>query len=341
MGASVLDFVFFSRLLFRIKTHSKVLNKILLNLIIVSFVGSMAQAADFEQVDQLIKNRQYETAFRVLHEKDKRYTNPTYVSKMAYLAINYNAQCMMGRVFSFENLEGDETLESIRSKQGTHKVYPFELEKHLNNLIRRHPKNLELKLALADYYYSGICGISENKINRAEALYDSVYGKADFTANSLQNYGILKLKAKNDSLAIKAFQEALALNDNLATSHYNLAITLKDPEVLDKALAHGLKAVELYTDKKSKSEAALVVAGIYAELNDAENAITYAKIADAEKYMNYPLVYKSILDVYLKLNDMKLADDVADRLLAMQPENVSMAESVLTSYEQWEKRRIL
>lgn len=293
---------------------------------------NFVNAQEFEKIDELIHQKKYESAFQILHEKDKNYNDPKLVHKMSVIATNYYAKCIMGRIFSFEDLKEGQTLDQIRQEQGTYKVYPFEIEKHLNKLIRKYPRNLELKISLADYYYSGICGLSESKIQRAEGLYDSVYGKTKFPALSLQNYGTVKLQSANHELATKILKEAVENDDHLPVSHYNLALSYFELKQAQEAWPHVIKAVDLYTDKKSKSEAALLAAYISFDLQDAESVLKYAKVADQEKYMNYFQIYKGLLDIYLKQNELKLADDVADRLLALQPENVAMAETILTNY---------
>ncbi|HBE79250.1 MAG TPA: hypothetical protein DDW65_15980, partial [Firmicutes bacterium] len=129
------------------------------------FATGLVLAADtqkiLEEADQLIKAGQYDTAFKLLSEADKKSENPEIVLKQVDIALNYFAVSTMHQMFAFKDLQPGETIEDIRGNEesesesggGVYSYYQFEIDKILNKLIIRFPKNGQLYKALGEFYF--------------------------------------------------------------------------------------------------------------------------------------------------------------------------------------------
>ena len=77
------------------------------------------------QVDELINQKQYATAFGKLSDEDNEY----HIAKRIEIAINYFVQSIMHQMFCFKNLEENESLYEIcKNPQGNYNLTMYNPE---------------------------------------------------------------------------------------------------------------------------------------------------------------------------------------------------------------------
>jgi tetratricopeptide (TPR) repeat protein len=314
------------------------------------FATGLVLAADtqkiLEEADQLIKAGQYDTAFKLLSEADKKSENPEIVLKQVDIALNYFAVSTMHQMFAFKDLQPGETIEDIRGNEesesesggGVYSYYQFEIDKILNKLIIRFPKNGQLYKALGEFYFEvslrygkGWLKPEQELVELAEKNCLKAEQNGVFDAKSLSIIGVVEIQKKNYQKAVDYLLRVLEQNSEDGDVNYNLAYAYLHLGHLDEGLKYAGISLNLYHDQEYKSDAARLMALLYRNQNDDQNAITYYKLSETISPNNYYNL-SALLELYIKAKDLKMAASTADALLALDPTACDVAQDIVRSY---------
>lgn len=285
------------------------------------------EAETINQANDLIKNKKYETAFKLLETYDPTNDKPDIVLLKNDILLNYFVTSIMHQIFSLKDIGIDEDIIEYRKNQsGTSSMHMFQIDSILVRLIKKNPNNCSLYKGLGDYYYDAHLRYGGNWLKTDKELFGLIqtnYQKAidgnceDYLSHYVLGY--IKLIQEKNKESIPYFIKSIELNNEYASSHYNLAYAYLFLDDRTNALNYAKNAFELYEDRIYKSDAARMIGQIYLELKDNENAIInfeQANNIDPENYYNL----RPLLDLYVELNDKKVKETTV-AFFNLAPEN--------------------
>jgi len=126
---------------------------LLCGVMLVAVAVSAATTADvLSDVDRLVTEKKYLSAFRLLDAQENGDSDPDIALKKAELALKYFVNSIYHKTFSFKDLEEDEDIMDVRGAVGSSMIFNFDIEKVFTPLIKNYPEDQRLYVALADYY---------------------------------------------------------------------------------------------------------------------------------------------------------------------------------------------
>lgn len=113
----------------------KITTLVILSIYVLSVFGQ-TETETIKKAKELIVNKKYESAFKVLNGFDPKNRNPEIVLLKEDIALNYFVSSIMHQMFAFKDLEKNEDIMDYRGKKGSFGMYMFTLDKVLDSLIR-------------------------------------------------------------------------------------------------------------------------------------------------------------------------------------------------------------
>ncbi|MBO0359674.1 hypothetical protein J0X19_17065 [Hymenobacter sp. BT186] len=232
----------------------------------------LTEAQVLQQASDLMLERKYESAFKLLNQFDPRHRRPAIALKQTELALNYYLRSRELEGFGFRDLAPMERLDSLRAKYTRAAIpYPFAVEPILLNLKKRYPTNYKLDRALADYYYQVLqceCAEAEKSPKALMALISRYYttahkhGLGDFL--SYYAMGYVRMSQGRFAESVPLFKRSIALRSTYPLAHFNLAYSYNELKKLPEAREEVLTAAKLFADENSplKDDAEFMVQDI-------------------------------------------------------------------------------
>jgi tetratricopeptide (TPR) repeat protein len=215
-----------------------------------------AEAQTLEKASQLMLDRKYESAFKLLQRFDPKHRRPAIALKQTELALNYYLRSREFEAFGFRDLGPLERLDSLRTRYTRAAIpYPFPVERTLLNLKSRFPTNYKVSRALGDYYYQVLqceCAEAEKSPKALMSLIVRYYtianshGLGDFT--SYYALGYVRMSQGRFAESVPYFKRAIKLRPDYAWAHFNLAYSYNELKQLAKASEEARTAARLFTD---------------------------------------------------------------------------------------------
>ena len=272
-------------------------------------VFGQTETETINKANDLIANKKYESAFKLLDSFNPENDNPDAVLLKEYIVLNYFVMSIMHQTFALKDLEKNENIMDYRGKKGEFGLQMFQVDSILEKLIKIYPTNCKLYKGLGEYYYDvhlryGDKWLKNN--NELFALMQTNFQKAvdgncaDYLSNFVLGYTDVVHKKYRES--IPYFLKSIEENIMYATSHYNLAYAYLLTDEKQNALKYAKNAFDLYTDQKYKSDAARMLGQIYTGLNDDKKALENYELADQINPENYYNM-KPLLNLYVKSNN--------------------------------------
>jgi hypothetical protein len=242
-----------------------------------------------QQASDLMAERKYESAFKLLNQYDPRHRRPAIVLKQTELALNYHLRSRELEGFGFRDLAPLERLDSLRLKYTRAAIpYPFAVEPILLNLKKRYPTNYKLDRALGDYYYQVLqceCAEAEKSPKTLMSLIGKYYTSAH--KHGLGDYlsyyamGYVRMSQGRFAESVPLFKRSIALRSTYPLAHFNLAYSYNELKKLPEAREEVLTAARLFAEENSplKEDAEFMAQDIDRRLA----AITPAKPAASPK----------------------------------------------------------
>ncbi|MBC6699999.1 tetratricopeptide repeat protein [Hymenobacter puniceus] len=236
------------------------------------------EAEVLRQATQLMQNRQYESAWKLLNGFDPKHRRPAVALKQTELALNYYLRSRELEGFGFVDVKPLERLDSLREHFTRAAIrYPFAVETVLKNLIRQHPTNYRLHRALADYYYqTEQCSCAEADKSPAQLYalmvryYNTAHqhGLGDFSSYFALGYARQSLRQFAES--VPAYTRAIALRPTYAPAHFQLAYSYTVLKKLPLALQEARAAARYFDDPTAKSDATYLAENLEKKIAQAK-----------------------------------------------------------------------
>ncbi|GAB3302029.1 hypothetical protein GCM10027348_28250 [Hymenobacter tenuis] len=236
-----------------------------------------AQATGLRRANQLVLERRYESAWKLLKFLDQMNVEPAVALKKTEVALNYHIGTEGLTYFAFRDLSLlAPSIDSLRQLGKDSVRYTFPVRRVLETLKQKYPDNYKLDRALGDYYFAvQQCDCAEPDLGEDEVFQRTVqhyqqaheHGQGDYLSYFALGYAYQRLGQFKESLA--PFERSIQLRKNYPTSHLNLAFVYLELKEFEKAQTHARRAVELYDDKHHKDDAAFLLSEIEARLKSA------------------------------------------------------------------------
>ncbi|MDL2251233.1 tetratricopeptide repeat protein [Odoribacter sp. OttesenSCG-928-J03] len=295
-----------------------------------------------KKANELIADKKYESAFKLLDDFDPENNIPDIVLLKEDIVLNYFVTSIMHKMFALKDLEENENIMDYRGKGGLLGVQMFQVDSILERLIGIYPTNCKLYQGLGKFYYDTHLRYGERWLKSQDELFELMqtnFQKAvdGNCADYLSNYvlGYINLVQEKYQESIPHFLKSIEMNKDYATSYYNLAYAYFFIDDKENALKYVKNALDLYTDQEYKSDAARMLAQIYLELNDENNAIKNYELADKinpKQYYNL----RPLLDLYVKTGNKK-SDKVIKDFFDLAPTNPTIYNDLRSIYFNYDK----
>ncbi|MEO0468091.1 MAG: tetratricopeptide repeat protein [Bacteroidota bacterium] len=311
----------------------------------------MGKASDQEkllqQTDSLLRLRSYAAAFDLLQQADPSHQQPDLVLRKVDIAWNYYVRSIMHQLFAFKNLDVSEQLDSLRQAGGDYRVVRFPADTILKKLLRKHPQDFRLHKALGDYYYDVFLKYDGSWLLEEAKLIEQIRyhlrlavdnGEGD--AMSYYVLGFFALTNGETDEAITFFRQSIQRNDQFPTAHYNLAYAYMELKQRSQAIEAAKAALKLYHAANYKADAARMVAILYEEEKNYEQAERFYAISDSLLPDNLnTLTLRTSL--YLRQEKYNGAQKLGLNILALNPRDPEVIRQLAVIYVQRKQTRQL
>jgi tetratricopeptide (TPR) repeat protein len=312
---------------------------LLCGVMLVAVAVSAATTADvLSDVDRLVTEKKYLSAFRLLDAQENGDSNPDIALKKAELALKYFVNSIYHKTFSFKDLEEDEDIMDVRGAVGSSMIFNFDIEKVFTPLIKNYPEDQRLYVALADYYldvyekYRGLWEKSDKDVLKgAQSHYDKAIALGDLDSGTYFRAGKTALYMNDLAGAAKLLETSVQKSSSYAPARYDLSYVYLFQGKPAEAAPHAVAAYEIYDVTPLKADAAMLAGQAYMDWGNTEEALKYFLLCDKiapDKYENL----RRLMGLYVKLGRGEEANAVGERILEMDPVNPTMARVFLDNY---------
>ncbi|SHK18449.1 tetratricopeptide repeat protein [Hymenobacter psychrotolerans] len=228
--------------------------------------ATATEAEVLRKATELMQDRQYESAWKLLNGFDPKHRRPAVALKQTELALNYHLRSRELEGFGFVDLKPLERLDSLRAKYTRAAIrYPFAVELVLKNLLKQQPGNYKLNRALADYYFQVEqcqCAEADKSPATLYALMARHYtiahqhGQGDYSSYYKLGYARMSQTRFTESLPL--FQRSIKLRPDYAPAHFHLAYSYTELKKLRPALEEARTAARLADTPELKYDANFV-----------------------------------------------------------------------------------
>jgi len=303
----------------------------------VSVLGQ-TQDAILKISEQLIKNKQYLTAFQKLETFDKDNSNPAIVLQKEKILLNYFVSSFMHQLFALKDLKEDETIMDYRGKEGQYTLVSFPINEILDSLIKCYPQNYKLYNGLAEFYYEVHLKYGDNWLKPTSELLklmeENYLTAIRHNAGDNMSYyvmGYLKVMNKEYKKSTEYFKKSIALKYDNSSAHYNLAYAYWYLNKQDSAITEAEISAKQYEDSIYKADAYRMIGFIYFDKKNMPDAIKYLEKSDSMDRDNY-YTLKSLLNLYVKTKDSEKDNKMLMRFYNLAPENPTIYNDLGTIY---------
>lgn len=286
-----------------------------------------------DSADQLLSQKQYESAFKLLKEADPQNNNEDILVKKTTIAINYFVTSIEHVMFAFKDLSADEHIMDYRGKGGSYSMHIFDVDSLTRRLLSIRGPSAALYQNLTTYWFDVYLryGNQQSPLDsvRKYAKKSIEYGVQD--ADIYYKLGYSYLLDERIGKSIEYFSKSIHRNDSFPTSHYNLAYAYLMAGEPSNSLVHANRALELYEDSIQKADAALMAAVALIDLNRPQKALGFLDQSDRLSPDNMNAM-QTRLQAYFILDNKEKADRLAKNIVAMDPDNPGMIQRISELY---------
>ncbi len=298
-----------------------------------------AQQDVIDSARSLVNEKQYYSAWELLHSADPRNNNPRLLEEKTTLVSSYFVNSINHVLFGLKDLEEDETVMDYRGKPGSYDMIKFDADSLTRRLIRKNGKDYLLYRNLANYWFEVYLSYANSLESGANPL-DTVQ---KYSAKALKHgdehfrtYYLLAYCFTMDQSfqkAIPLFRKSIQQNDTFPASHYNLGYAYLFTNQQANAVIHANEAFRLYQDSLQKADAARMAGIALMELGKPDKAQMFY-----ERSMDYsPGDYNTLqnmLQLYFATGDADRADSVATEIFARAPASPRVIDDLANLYRQ-------
>ena len=286
-----------------------------------------------EAVDNLLKKKQYQTAFGKVSIAYNEYI----LAKKIEIAINGFALSMMHQMFTFKDLEENETLEDVRNATDvTYSLILFDPVKEIKNFQENNGEKPILNYSLGLYYQDVLERYGSNWLISTDELTDNVilYLQKALDQGCYDAYSLSTLAtsyySKNDlNSAIAVYKQKEKEFKLTATDNYHYSSVLLFSGNPKAGINYIKKAIEGYKDNPEyQADAYIIAARIGMAIPDYKMAEKYLVNGKKLFPQNYRIPQYSV-GLYSLQNNKKKAVSSAMELFAFAPENPTVCRMII------------
>lgn len=292
------------------------------------FAVAAVDAADLKRAQELLDGKKYLSAYKLVEEAGADDLEAALLRHR--LLRDFYWSRIGGSMFALRDLEPHESIENERGKEGSAEMFQYEPENAIRELLEKHPDDPRLHRELGRLHFERAGQGDEEGAKLALRHLDKAAEGGAGDADTHFALGWLHLSAGRFDESIRHFKKCIELNPAFAPAHFNLASALLEKGLAKDALAHSVRAAELYNDPSLKSDAHSLAGDLRRKLGDLPGALREYETADEVSRDAYPNL-KSLLLVRLEL-DVSAAGETASRLLALDPENPTVFNDLSEVY---------
>ncbi|MFO8087653.1 MAG: hypothetical protein R6T91_07605 [Bacteroidales bacterium] len=296
-------------------------------------VGVAQQGNVLDSADQLVRQKQYESAFKLLKEADPQNNDEDILVKKTKIAINYFVTSIEHVMFAFKDLSADEHIMDYRGKGGSYSMHIFDVDSLSRRLLDVKGPSAALYQNLTTYWFDVYLryGNQQSPLDsvRKYAKKSIAYGGHD--ADTYYKLGYSYLLDDRIGKSIEYFNKSIQRNDSFPTSHYNLAYAYLMAGEPSNSLVHANRALALYEDSIQKGDAALMAAVALIDLNRPQKALDFLDQSDHLSPGNINAL-QTRLQAYFMLDKKEEADRLAKNIVAKDPGNPGMIQNISELY---------
>lgn len=304
------------------------------------------ESETIKQANDLVANKKYESAFKLLDKFDPGNDKPDVVLLKEDIVLNYFVSSIMHQMFSLKDLNMNEDIMDYRGADGSFDMHIFEVDSIIERLIKKYPDNCKLYKGLGEFYYQAYTKYGGKWLKDDDELLkliDENFTKAaDGNCADYFSYYVLgetTVSQKKYKESIPYFLKAIAMKKDYADAYYNLAYACLYTDDQQNALKYAKASFDLYTYPTYKSDAARMLGQIYSELKNDSNALANYELADRTDTGNY-YTLKALVNLYVKTGHAK-AGQTTLAFLNLNPENPTIYNNLEDIYYNYKKENDL
>ena len=293
------------------------------------------------QVDTLLTQKKYESAYALLEKADPKNLVPDMVLEKVQIAMDDYVFTENLKIFCFKDIAIDQNVEDFRGQKGTYTRYTLNPEEALSGVLQKFPEDWRLYQALGEYDYQLYLnhdkleadkGLARLKLAQSYFYQASVHQSAD--SRSYYHLGLVDLYLQDYKSAEECFKTAIRQGNTTADNYYNLAFTQYTLGEIAPSVDNAEKALNLYRALPEKALCAHLLALAAMSLRDENGAIKYFELIHSFQPQDYEAL-KTLLTLYLKHGTVDKVLPIAQAMLAIQPSNASILQDVYGGYLQY------
>jgi len=291
-----------------------------------------------KEVDRLVDQKKYLSAFELLNRQKDGDSNPEIALKKGELALKYFVNSINHRIFSFRDLSETEDILKVRGAVGSSTTQTFDFQQVFAALIKNHPEDGRLPLALADYYldvyekYRGHWEKSDKDIlESARSHYDRAIALGSADSAVYFRSGKAALYRNDLAGAAQLLEMSVQKSPGYAPARYNLAFAYLFLNRPADAAPQARAAYDIYEEKPLKADAAMLAGQTYLESGNTEEALNCFLLCDridSRKYENM----RRLTALYARQGRKAEAKAVGDRIFDLDPVNPTGSQAFLAAY---------
>jgi tetratricopeptide (TPR) repeat protein len=293
------------------------------------------------QVDTLLTQKKYESAYALLEKADPKNLVPDMVLEKVQIALDDYIFTENLKIFCFKDIAIDQNVEDFRGQKGTYTRYTLNPEEALSGVLQKFPEDWRLYKALGEYDYQLYLnhdkleadkGLARLKLAQSYFYQASIHQAAD--SKSYYHLGLVDLYLQDYKSAEESFKTAIQLGNNTGDNYYNLAFTQYNLGEIAPSVDNAEKALNLYRTVPEKALCAHLLALAAMSLRDENGAIKYFELIHSFQPQDYEAL-KTLLTLYLKHGTVDKVLPIAQAMLAIQPSNASILQDIYGVYLQY------
>lgn len=189
-----------------------------------------APAAWEAELDRLIAGGRHAAAIELLQGvQPKAAEVPHHLARLVDATVKGYVSAINFELFAFKDLAPGETVQALRGRPGSFRIFNLGLDARLDAAYRKHAGSAELNLAIGRWLEAmDACGCAKGSAlaqdGRSEATYYQAAEKAGLSdARSLFRIGIAQQSGGEMEAAVGYYERSLALDKSEVAASYNLA----------------------------------------------------------------------------------------------------------------------
>jgi tetratricopeptide (TPR) repeat protein len=287
------------------------------------------------EAEQLIDERQYDSAFELLAKSEVESTR--ILAKQIDIVTQYFVTSIMHQMFALADLAPGQNLQDLRRSEGEFTMRLFDPAAWAEPVLEQQEAP-EVAASLAHYFDDAINRYGNDWVMPIEQAREKVI---DYTRRALaggagdqaplSSAATFLLQAGNSAEAADLFEASFAVDPDHAPAHYNYAIALGQTGRPAEGLEHAMRAAELYEYAQYQADSYVLVGQLRNALGQSDQALAAFELA-AQTAPGYHYPHQFLITEHLGQGRVNAAQRSAAVIIAAEPTNPTTPQIVISLY---------